>query len=344
MRERIFFHAVNTFYGGDYAKLKNAWVNFGSWRAAWERVKKEAKLDPEIEWEKLVETRIDLALNSEPLFPELLRQIPAAPFGLYWRGTLPKNEPAVAIVGTRRATTNGKLIAKNFAESLARAGMTVVSGLAFGIDTAAHEGAVAGGGKTIAVLAGGADFIYPQQNAKLAQKIIDLGGAIVSEYPLGAPTYPARFLERNRIISGLARGTLVIEAPETSGALATVKFAVEQNRDVFVVPGPINQLHYKGSNSLIRQGAALVTAPKDILEELNLIDLVSPTGVAVKKPEFLDEKQGLIFDILHEAGEPLSVDNIGEISKMDISSVNQAIGMLQIEGIIKEEAGRYFIE
>jgi DNA processing protein len=188
MSECIFFHAINTFYGGDYAKLKNTWANFSSWEAAWERVRKEAKLNPEIEWGKLAEAEINLALNSEAAFPELLRQIPAAPFGLYWRGTLPEKEPTVAIVGTRRATTNGKLIAKNFAENLARAGVTVVSGLAFGIDTAAHEGAVASGGKTIAVLAGGADFIYPQQNVKLAQKILDLGGAIVSEYPLGTPT------------------------------------------------------------------------------------------------------------------------------------------------------------
>ena len=149
----------------------------------------------------------------------------------------------------------------------------------------------------------------------MAQKIIEAGGAIVSEYPLGAPTYPARFLERNRIISGLARGTLVIEAPENSGALATVKFAVDQNRDVFVIPGPINQLHYQGSNSLIRQGAILVTSPRDILEELNLIELISPVGAAVKKPEFLDKKQGLVFDILREAGDPLSVDKIGEITK-----------------------------
>src|SRR3989344_2316357 len=343
MRERIFFHAVNVFYGGDYPKLSKARDNFDSWEAAWDYVRKEAKFEPEAEWEKLEDQRIGLVLNGESSFPVSLIEAPLSPFGLYFLGALPAGEPAVAIVGTRRATASGKMIAKNFSENLALAGVTIVSGLALGIDTAAHEGALLGHGKTIGVLAGGVDSIYPRQNDKLAKKIIESGGAIVSEYPPGAPTYPYRFLDRNRIISGLSRGTLVVEAPEGSGALATVRFALDQNRAVFVVPGPIGQLHYKGSNSLIRQGAALVTSAREILEELNLIDLSAPSCATVKKPIFLDKKQSFIFDILKSTGEPINIDKRMEISKMDISAVNQVIGMMQIQGIIKEESGHYFL-
>ena len=177
---------------------------------------------------------------------------------------------AIAIVGTRRATPDGKSTARRFAAELARAGIVIVSGLAFGVDAAAHEGCLDAEGKTVAVLACGLANIYPRNNEPLAKKILAQGGAIISEYPPDMPAYPSRFLERNRIVSGLSKGTLVIEAPERSGSLATARFALEQNRDVFVVPGPIAHPNFKGSHALIRQGAELVTTPEDILESYGI--------------------------------------------------------------------------
>ena len=175
-------------------------------------------------------------------------------------------ETPIAIVGTRRATPEGKIIAKRFARELTSYGIPIASGLAFGIDAAAHEECVATGGATIAVLAGGLDAIYPGSNAALAQKILARHGCIISEYPLGSPPLPYRFLERNRIISGISRGTLVVEAPENSGSLATARYALEANREVFVVPGSTLHPNFKGSHRLIRQGAELVTTPEEIFE------------------------------------------------------------------------------
>ena len=235
-------------------------------------------------------------------FPSLLREIPDAPRKLYYLGAPLGDEQKIAIVGTRKASLSGLGYAKKFATELAQAGLTIVSGLALGIDSAAHEGALAAGGKTIAVLACGLDTVYPPQNRKLAKKIIDSGGTLVSEYEPGQRAYPANFLARNRIVSGLSLGVLAVEAPERSGTLATCRFAVEQNRDVFVIPGALNNPNYVGSNALIKIGAALVTEPRDILEPLGLWDENKsgtsslPAGIILDKNHIIVHKwikQGL---------------------------------------------------
>ncbi|MEK7481868.1 MAG: DNA-processing protein DprA, partial [Patescibacteria group bacterium] len=172
-------------------------------------------------------------------YPALLREIPNAPEKIYILGKLPPEESLkIAIVGTRKATDQGRIIAKKLAEKLTNLGIVIVSGLAMGIDTAAHEGAVVANGKTIAVLANGLDKIYPAQNENLAKKILELNGAIISEYEPGKPALEHQFLERNRIVSGLSVATIVIEAPERSGSLVTARLAAEQGREVFVFPGP----------------------------------------------------------------------------------------------------------
>ena len=288
-------------------------------------------------------------------YPLLLNEIPNPPKKIYLLGNLPnQNSPHIAIVGTRKATTEGRLIAKKIAQKLAELGAIIVSGLAIGIDTAAHEGALAGNGKTIAVLACGLDTIYPRQNENLAQKILETNGAIISEYPVGTPAYPDQFLARNRIVSGLSVATIVIEAPIDSGALVTARLAAEQGREVFVIPGPINHPNYRGSHKLIRDGARLVNSIEDILEDLGseVLNFNPPTdGQILNNPQISklkiqnieDENQLLILKIIQEAGAPLNIDKIIEITKLEPQIVGQIIAILTIQEIIKETEKGYTI-
>jgi len=217
--------------------------------------------------------QIKIISQKNPEYPSLLKEIQNPPEKLYVLGNLPSeplaNRPKIAIVGTRKATAQGRLLAKEIARKLTELGVIIVSGLAMGIDTSAHEGAVKAGGQTIAVLANGLDTIYPRQNENLAKKILELDGAIISEYPTNTPSFPNQFLERNRIISGLSIATIIIEAPERSGSLATANWAVEQGREVFVFPGPIDHPNYRGSHKLIRDGARLIGSIEDLLEDLD---------------------------------------------------------------------------
>lgn len=282
--------------------------------------------------------------------PPILKEIPNPPKNLYIKGTLPDfSRPWLAIVGTRKATDEGLRIAKNFAKELAQNNCVIVSGLALGIDSAAHQGAIEGGGQTVAVLANGLDNVYPAQNENIAKKIIETAGAIVSEYPEGTPSLPHQFLERNRIISGLSIATIVIEAPQKSGALATAGFAASQGREVFVVPGPLNHPNYRGSHSLIRDGARLVTSPKEILEDLGIqpqIDADSNTDKRGKinnlGPEITDEQKKII-EYIKSAGHPLIVDEIINLAKLEPQVVNRELAMLTIQGIIKETERGYII-
>jgi DNA processing protein len=253
---------------------------------------------------------------------------------------LPTNDAlGIAVVGTRRATPDGKNTARRFAAELARAGIVIVSGLAFGVDAAAHEGCLNAGGKTLAVLACGLANIYPKNNEALAEKIIAQGGAIISEYPPDMPAYPSRFLERNRIVSGLSKGTLVIEAPERSGSLATARFALEQNRDVFVIPGQITHPNFKGSHELIRQGAELVTTPEHIL---------AAEGMLKEDKKMLDTselapEEALVVHFLRESGAAQDIDKISVAAKLQPHIANQTVSFLLIKGMISERGDGYVI-
>ena len=291
--------------------------------------------------------------NSE--YPLLLNEIPNPPKEIYLLGNLPdQNSPHIAIVGTRKATAEGRLIAKKIAQKLTELGATIVSGLAMGIDTAAHEGALTGNGKTVAVLACGLDEIYPRQNENLAKKILETNGAIISEYPIGTPAYPDQFLARNRIVSGLSVATIVIEAPIDSGALVTARLAAEQGREVFIIPGPINHPNYRGSHKLIRDGARLTTSIEDILEDLGseILNFNLPTdGQILNKFQTLkskiqnveDKSQLLVLKVIQEAGKPLNIDKIIEITKLEPQIVSQTIAILTIQEIIKETEKGYAI-
>ncbi|MBI2594658.1 MAG: DNA-protecting protein DprA [Candidatus Colwellbacteria bacterium] len=293
-------------------------------------------------------------------YPALLREIPNPPKQIYVRGTLPDQQlPLIAIVGTRKATVAGLGIAEETAGKLARQGLIIVSGLAMGIDTAAHRGALGAGGKTVAVLGNGVDEIYPAQNENLAKEILETGGAIVSEYPPGEPSFRGNFIQRNRIISGLSVAVVIVEAPMRSGALSTAGFAAEQGRSVFIIPGPVTHPNYVGSHGLIRDGAILATGANNILEDLGLLQeaRLSPetakalTGrqdsggqAGIRELPFqaeLTNQESLIFEAIKTAGEPIHVDRITSIAKLEAQVVNVVLTTLILKGLVKEVDGKY---
>jgi len=230
----------------------------------------KTKINPDREWEKLEKLGIKVMTIREKEYPKLLKEIYSPPALLYIKGNLPENlDFTLAVVGTRKITTYGQQITPEIVKDLARANLIIVSGLALGIDALAHQSCLEAGGKTIAVLGSGLDLIYPVANRQLADKIIE-NGAIISEYPLGTQPLKQHFPARNRIISGSSLGTLVIEGDRDSGSLITARCALEQNREVFAVPGSVYNQASVGPNNLIKMGAKPVTAAHDVLEALNL--------------------------------------------------------------------------
>ncbi len=288
--------------------------------------------------------KINKVAINEVGYPDLLKEIPSLPKEIFYLGNLLDESLArrskIAIVGTRKATAYGRAIAKEMAQEFAKKEIVVVSGLAMGIDTAAHEGALLGGGKTIAVLACGLDSIYPAQNENLAKRIIETGGAIISEYSAGTEAFKNQFLERNRIVSGLSAATVIIEAPEQSGALVTARLAAEQGREVFVVPGPMNHSNYLGSHKLIRDGATLISSIEDIFEDLGWDFKVEKQ----KRFEDLNEDEKKIFEIIRQVGLPVGIDKIIEITRLEPQKVNQIIALLVIRDILKETGNGYTIK
>lgn len=273
--------------------------------------------------------------KNDSLYPVLLKEIPNGPDPLYVLGDLPGDDfPKIAIVGTRKATQNGIALAREIGEELARAGAVVVSGLALGIDAAAHEGALRGEGRTIGVLARGLDAFYPASNEGLAKRICKNGGAIVSEYEPETPAYPNQFLERNRIISGLSLAVVIVEAPARSGTLVTAKHALDQGREVFVCPGPHNHPNYAGSHMLIRNGARLVRNAEDVLEDLD----IQHTATC----ESADESERKILSAIKSLSSA-TLDTIVEKVHIEPHIVNQKITFLMIEGIIEEREGKFCI-
>ena len=287
--------------------------------------------------------RINILQRTDSAFPVLLGEISDAPRQIYLLGELPDSGiPRVSIVGTRKATQSGQSLAKLVAQKLSEAGAVVVSGLAMGIDTAAHEGAIAAHAKTIAVLANGLDSIYPRQNENLAYRILESSGAIISEYPPGTPPFPSQFLERNRIISGLSLATVIIEAPHESGALVTARLAAEQGREVLVFPGSPTHPNYRGSHDLIRDGARLVSSVEDILEDLGLYAKSSSNlSSRDKLKEIQNEEQRFIFKIIEGAGHPVRIYKIIELTKLEPRVVSREITFLTINNFIRETERGY---
>ncbi|PKN41780.1 MAG: DNA-protecting protein DprA [Deltaproteobacteria bacterium HGW-Deltaproteobacteria-18] len=278
-------------------------------------------------------------------YPELLREIPDPPLFLYYLGDLALlTRPCVAVVGSRDASRYGLGMAESMAASLSAAGICVVSGFAQGIDRAAHQGALRGVGGTIAVLGTGLDLVYPASNADLWKQVA-AHGLIVSEFAPGTRPEGMNFPHRNRIVSGLSLGVLVVEGALGSGSLITAELALAQNRDVFALPGPANLKTYQGCHQLIRQGACLVQSGEDILRELQprLGALCAPEAPApeprLREPE--DPEQCIVHRLL-EGGEPLHVDTLIRRTGWAASKVSSTLLFMELQGIVKQLPGMYY--
>ncbi len=330
------------------SRLQRLWQHCGNMENAWRAPRSElsaagmdsrtidaivearGRLSAEAELERLRRTGVSALTMADAAYPEMLRQIYAPPSVLYLKGELKEEDGlAIAIVGTRNASAYGREATRSIASELARRGVCVVSGLARGIDTAAHRAALEAGGRTLAVLGSGVDVIYPSENRALATRVSEQG-ALLSEYPPGTKPDAPHFPQRNRIISGLSRAVLVAEAPTTSGALITADFALEQGREVMAVPGPIRSPASRGCHQLIQQGAKLVTNAQDILDELNLQLLPRQTSFA---PE-LDigpnpAEKALLQALSHE---PQHVDQLCRATGHKAAEVNAALTMLELKG------------
>ena len=285
---------------------------------------------------------VNLIRVKDKRYPSCLKEIYDPPAQLYVKGALPEEEePKVAIVGSRLTSHYGLRAAHTIAADLARAGVVVVSGMALGIDTAAHEGALSVGGRTLAVLGSGFSHLYPAENKKLAEQIIK-NGALITEYPAETRPLPHHFPMRNRIISGLSRAVLVVEARRKSGALITADFALEQGRDVFAVPGNIDSPKSGGANWLLKQGAKIATCAEDILDELNIKPADSKTNSDQNPmPDDLgpEEKELLsLFD-----SEPLHVDTLLESSRLPSGKAISVLSLLEIKGRLKQLPGKNFV-
>ena len=273
---------------------------------------------------------------ADPDYPPQLLQTADPPTVLYAKGRAELlSGPAIAIVGSRNATPQGVANAQAFADALSRAGLTIVSGLALGIDAAAHRGALAQAGSTIAVVGTGPDRVYPARNRDLARRIVEQG-AIVSEFPLGTPALAANFPRRNRVISGLARGVLVVEAAERSGSLITARLAVEQGRDVFALPGSIHSPMSKGCHALIKQGAKLVDDARDILEEFGLPAVVAPKT----QPAASEQEHQRLLEVM--GFDPCDTDILAERSGLGADKLAASLLLLEIEGRVATLPGGRF--
>lgn len=290
-------------------------------------------------WEELQNKGIQVITWEDEAYPRRLREIDQPPPVLYLRGTLlPDDEWAVAIVGTRRITPYGRQITTDIAAHLASRGVTVVSGLARGVDAAAHQAALEAGGRTLAVLGSGVDRVYPPEHRRLAEQVIQRG-ALISDYPLGTQPDAVNFPPRNRIISGLSIAVVIVEAGEQSGALITANFAAEQGRDVFAVPGNINAPQSIGTNRLIQQGARPFLNMEELLETLNLTLISEHRQARQALPA--DEVELRLLDLL--SSQPLHVDEIRTQAGLPIERVTAALAMMELKGMVRQVGGMHYV-
>jgi len=357
--EKAYLLAIHLVTIAGARKMRELKEYFGSFRQAWEAGAEELKpfrfLPGKLEALVAARRTLDVLGYAESLekkgfgvvtyldetYPESLSTLYDPPAVLYGKGRLADLDMrAIAVVGARRPTPYGRQVARLLAKELALAGFWVISGMARGIDTEAHLGALEGQGCTVAVLGSGLDVIYPRENKGLFQRIAQ-NGAVVSEFPPGTPPEPKNFPIRNRIISGLAKGVLVVEAKAKSGALITVDWALEQGRDVFAVPGPITSELSQGTNYLIKQGAKPVTSVTDILEEYQVV-LQAPQKVSPQASEHpASPEQRKVLNLL--GSEPVHLDQLVRLSGLTAGELSGILLELQIQGIIEVLPGNYVI-
>lgn len=366
MKDSTYWHCFRKIPGIGQTRLRSLMASFATGEEAWHADAGTLKrtgmsedtmnailsgrnaLDPVRESESLARDGIRILLSSDEDFPALLREAPFPISLLYVRGAFDDwNRPAVAIVGSRRHTAYGRQVAERIAEDLSRAGIVVVSGLAYGIDSVAHEATIRAGGETIAVLGDGLDdaSVHPKDHLILAGRVMEQG-ALLSEYPPGTAANRGTFPARNRIIAALSLGTVVVEAAERSGSLITANHALECGREVFAVPGSIFSPASAGTHRLVRDGAKLVRGIGDILEELplstgdgNVTDAAETDRPGI--PEHLPEAEKKVLSLLSH--EPVHVDGIIKLSHLGTSEAGSALTMLEIKGLAKNVGGDHFI-
>ncbi|MFW5971987.1 MAG: DNA-processing protein DprA [Bacillota bacterium] len=367
MKEKYFMLALSTISGLGSVRMNKLIRFFGDARSIWNAdendlrkvsgigslAKKIVKQRLNINIKKLVEVLKEKDINyitlNDEKYPENLKNIYDPPPVLFYKGVLNFDYPAVSIIGSRRSTTYGRKTAERLAYELSERGITIISGMARGIDTQAHLGALKAKGRTFAVLGSGLDVIYPPENKELFQEIQE-NGLVLSEYPPGVDPLPGNFPQRNRIISGLSRGILVIEAARRSGSLITANLALEQGRELFALPGNINRPQSQGTNKLIRDGAVMVTSVDDIVEELYLYKNSETNKTANKTgndkklkthyPE-LSVKEQKIINLFQNETE-LTIEQIIDLSNEKAGKINTILLKLELKGIISRSAGKKY--
>lgn len=356
MDPKAYWVAFNLVKGIGAVRFKSLLAYYGSLEIAWQapadglraaglpaktlenflRIRRDCSIEQI--WENIRQHHIQVLTWEDEAYPRFLREIDQPPPVIYVRGDLiAEDEWAVAIVGTRQVTPYGRQVTSELASFLAGHGITVVSGLARGVDRVAHESALKAGGRTIAVLGSGVDRIYPPEHQNLAERITERG-AVISDYPMGTPPDSTNFPPRNRIISGLSLATVVVEAGETSGALITATFAVNQGREVFAVPGSIYAPHSKGTNRLIRDGAHPLLRFDEILEELHLGHAQEQQSARVLLPA--DAMEARLLQIL--ADEPQHVDDICAVAGLPIEQVSATLTVMELKGMVRQVGSMNF--
>ncbi len=289
--------------------------------------------------ERITRLGVSVLTWDDDLYPRRLKTIDQPPPVLYLRGSLAlDDEWAVAVVGTRRISAYGRQVTEDLAGALARSGVTVVSGLARGVDAVAHQSALKAGGRTLAILGSGVDRIYPPEHERLAAQIAE-AGAVISDYPPGTPPDAQNFPPRNRIISGLSMCVVVTEAGETSGALITTQFAAEQGREVFAVPGSILSPNSRGPNKLIRDGARPMLNAQDVLESLNMELVVEQRTARTTLPT--DPIEAQLYQAL--GSEPIHVDDLRAQTALPIEKVTAALTMMELKGLARQMGGMSYV-
>ena len=332
-----YFDSMEAAWSASEAELRAAGLDRRTIRAV---VDGRRKIVPDAEAEKLLKSGVRAFTWHDDDYPARLKEIYDLPPLIYVKGILtPDDERSVAVVGTRSPSHYGRQVAEQMVYDIAGAGVAIVSGLARGVDGIAHRAALDAGQRTIAVLGSGLDIIYPREHANLSEKIVD-NGALVSEHALGARPDARNFPRRNRIMSGMTLGTLVIEAGLRSGALITARQALEENREVFAVPGSIFSPNSQGTNRLIRESAAkLVTTCEDVLEELNLSSVTRQIEMAALFPEDENEAELLRYITF----DPVHVDEVCRSSGKSASDVSSTLAMMELKGLVKQVGGMNYV-
>lgn len=354
---RLYWVGFNLVKGIGPARVRALLDVFGDLENAWQAAPaalQEAGLSPRLiealmkmrasdmlerTWEAVQEQGIQVVTWDDADYPRRLAEMDQPPPVMYVRGELSERDHwAVALVGTRRMTAYGRQAAQELAAALAQHGVTVVSGLARGVDGVAHQSALEAGGRTLAVLGSGVDRIYPPEHRRLAEQIM-VQGAVLSDYPPGTEPEAANFPPRNRIIAGLSQAVVVIEAGQKSGALITAAFAADQGREVFAVPGNIYAPQSQGTNLLIKQGAQILSSVADLLEALNVAQVGQQQAARAALPT--DATEARLFTLLGR--EPLHVDELRQLADMPIEKVSATLTLMELKGMVRQVGGMRYV-